>query len=60
MTDLEAAIARLEKAAATWFAQDLHRDLQTLIAAARLGDSRRPAIDAALEALERRIWLKTE
>lgn len=33
--DLEAAIARLEQAAAVWFNQDLHKDLQALIAAAR-------------------------
>lgn len=48
MTDLEAAIDRLERAAAIWFNQDLHRDLRVLIAAARDGDSRRVAIAAAV------------
>ena len=56
MTDLEAAIVRLERAAATWFSQSLHRDLQTLIAAAR----KRAAIDVTLETLERRIREKIE
>lgn len=35
VSDLEAAITRLEHAATIWFNQDLHRDLQALIAAAR-------------------------
>lgn len=55
--DLEAAIDRLEHAAAIWFNQDLHRDLRTLIAAARREESGR---GAALEALERRIREKAE
>ena len=60
MTDLEAAIERLEQAAAVWFNQDLHRDLRVLIAAARRGESERAAVGAGLEALERRIREKVE
>lgn len=41
-TDLEPAIARLETAASTWFKQELHRDLQSLIAAARAADLSEP------------------
>lgn len=37
-----AAIARLETAASTWFNQELHRDLQSLIAAARAADRSEP------------------
>ena len=58
--DLEAAIDRLEQAAAVWFNQDLHRALRTLIAAARVEESKRAATGAALEALERRIREKAE
>jgi hypothetical protein len=59
MSDLEAAITRLEHAATIWFNQDLHRDLQTLIAAARekADSSRRrsfnQALNDAVESLER-------
>jgi hypothetical protein len=42
MSDLEAAIARLETAAGVWFNQELHRDLRTLIETARAAGRSEP------------------
>lgn len=51
---LEAVIARLEEAATIWFNQNLHRDLQILIAAARRGEPSRGPVYGDEEAQRRR------